>query len=169
MAVPLAQHDPTPLSPPPLHPPPQPPLTPVNPTANLGPVISPENQGYPTTAGIIHKLYTKNYAGLSGSKPEHYINVTEDAKLHIVALANPTVEFERIFAIKEAYNAKIILDALRQIYPDQTWDEYPEDQGEDLSFVEPSKRAEELLREAYGHGFVDLKTTVRQNTEGLAQ
>lgn len=139
-------------------------LTPVNPNANLGPVISPENQGYPTTAGILHKLYTKNYAALANRSPEHYINVTEDAKLHIVALAHPDVEFERIFAIKEPFNFNILIKALREAYPDKTWEDFPEDQGEDLSIVEPSRRAEELLKEAYGHGFVDLLTTVKQNT-----
>ena len=141
----------------------------VNPNANLGPVLSPDNQGYPTTAGILKNLYTKNYSALANRPPEHYINVTDDAKLHIVALAHPKVEFERIFAIKEPFNFQVLIEALREVYPEKKWDDFPEDQGEDLSVVKPIQRAEELLKEAYGQGFVDRLTTVRQNTEKIDQ
>jgi hypothetical protein len=60
-----------------------------------------------------------------------------------------------------------LIEALREVYPDKEWEDFPEDEGRDVSTVEPIPRAEELLKEAYGHGFVDRLTTVKQNTEKI--
>jgi nucleoside-diphosphate-sugar epimerase len=139
----------------------------VNPNANLGPVLSPSNQGYPTTAKWVKLLWEQNYAAFEGFQPQHYINVQDDAKLHIIALANPEVTGERIFGMTAPCTIREIVGILRELYPDRKWEEAP-DIGEDKIVVVPKKRAEELLRQAYGSGFIGLKETVKANLVGLA-
>lgn len=41
--------------------------------------------------------------------------------------------------------------------------------NKDLSIVEPSKRAEALLTEPYGSGFIGLEDSVRGNAQDLAK
>ena len=60
-----------------------------------------------------------------------------------------------------------IIVILRRLHPAKQWDDYPSD-DKDLITVEPSKRTEALLREAYGSGFIGLEESVRGNAQDLA-
>jgi hypothetical protein len=98
--------------------------------------------------------------------PQHYINVQDDARLHIIGLADPAVQGERIFAVAGPFNLNDILGVLRRHFPEKKWEDYPDDKR-DLSTFQPITRAEALLRKAYGRGFVGLDESVRGNVAEL--
>ncbi|KAK7698894.1 hypothetical protein SLS64_012104 [Diaporthe eres] len=138
----------------------------VLPNANFGAVISPENQGYPSTARWIKAVLDGHYDSIRHIPPQYYVNVQDTARLHVIALANPTVKDKRVFAFTGPFNFNDIIDVLRRQYPgEERWVEVP-DQGQDLSKIEPSKRAEELLEEAYGFRFTGLEQSVKDNVAG---
>ncbi|CAG9952653.1 unnamed protein product [Clonostachys rosea f. rosea IK726] len=136
----------------------------VLPNANIGPVISPSNQGYPTSAGWVKALWDGD--SLKNAPPQHYINVQDDAKLHVIALTHPAVQHERIFAVAGPVSLNDIISILRKIYPERQWKNLP-DEGKDLSIFEPIRRAEDLLLEAYRTGFVSLEESVKGNAADL--
>lgn len=134
----------------------------VQPNANIGPLISSIHQGYPTSSRWVKALWDLDYESLKGVPPQHFVNVQDCARLHIIALANPAVQGERIFAMTGPVNLNDIIEELRKIFPDKHFDDFPNNER-DLSIVEPIKRAEQLLKEAYGNGFIGLEESVRGN------
>lgn len=95
--------------------------------------------------------------------PQWYINVVDDAKLHVSALVDPACNGERIFGFAGTYTWNKIRSILQKIEPSGLLAE-EKDMGMDLSEV-PNASAEALLRKHYGHGFATLEESVRQ---GLA-
>ncbi|KAF5573960.1 aldehyde reductase [Fusarium pseudocircinatum] len=139
----------------------------VLPNANIGPVINASKQGYPTSAGWVKALWDGNYDVVKKAPPQHYINVQDDARLHVIALAHPDVASERIFAVAGPVNISTIIDILRKSFPRKEWRNVPED-GEDLSTFEQMPKAEALLKKVYGAGFISLEESVRANAQELA-
>ncbi|WAO95968.1 Aldehyde reductase [Fusarium falciforme] len=140
----------------------------IQPNANIGPIISYANQGYPTSSQWVKALWNMDYESLKRAPAQHFINVQDDARLHIIALANPAVQGERIFAIAGPVNHNDIIKILRKNYPQRQWEDFP-DNEQDLSVIEPMKRAEELLQEAYEMGFISLEESVKANAAGLVE
>lgn len=138
----------------------------VLPNANIGTVLSPQNQGYPSTARWTKAVWDGDYNSIQHIPPQCFVNVQDTARLHVVALANQSVNGERVFAFTGPFNFNDILSILRKQHPNKVWDDIP-DQGQDLSKVEPMERAEKLLREAYGFGFTGLEQSVEDNVAGL--
>ncbi|KAM6540363.1 hypothetical protein FALCPG4_002081 [Fusarium falciforme] len=138
----------------------------ILPNANIGPLISSSNQGYPTSARWVKALWDSDYDSLKNAPPQHYVNAQDDAKLHVIALSHPAVQRERIFAMAGPVSLNDIVHILRKLYPNKEWKNLP-DEGEDLSVVEPIRRAEELLMEAYGAGFISLEESVKGNAADL--
>lgn len=139
---------------------------PVLPNANIGRLISSQDQGYPTSARWVKALWDHDYASLKGTPPQHFVNVEDDARLHVIALLNPAVRGERIFAITGPVNLNDIIDCLRKNCPEKKWQDFPDD-ARDVSTFEAAGRAEELHRQAYGRGFVGLEQSVRENAKDL--
>ena len=129
-------------------------------------MISAANQGYPTTARFVKGLWGGDYEALRGNPPEHFVNVQDVGRLHVVGLANPDVKGERILAATAPFNFNGIIEVLRRICPERKWEDYPDDEV-DLSTFEAAGRAEELLSGAYGAGFVGLEESVRGNAADL--
>lgn len=107
-----------------------------------------------------------DYNSIKHIPPQYYVNVQDTARLHVIALVSPSVKDERVFAFTGPFNFNDILGVLRKQYPGEKWDDVP-DQGQDLSKIEPIKRAEELLEEAYGFCFTRLEQSVKDNVIGL--
>lgn len=59
-------------------------------------MIDSKRQGYPTSAQIVAHIARQDYDKLAEATPEHYINVMDDAKLHIVALVKPDLINRRV-------------------------------------------------------------------------
>lgn len=90
----------------------------------------------------------------------------DDALLHVAAVIHPRVQSERVFAFAGPVNADGVLAILRQLYPTRS---FPANFGteQDLSEIEPRKRAEALLREMGKDGWTSLAESIRRNTEDL--
>ena len=138
----------------------------VCPNANIGSLISSANQGYPTSAQWVKALWDSDYASVQNTPPQHFVNVQDDARLHVIALANPEVKGERIFPIAGPFNINDIISVMRKLYPQREWEDIP-DNTRDLSVFEPSQRAEQLLKEAYGNSFTGLEESVKSNAADL--
>lgn len=138
----------------------------VLPNCNIGPLISAANQGYPTTARFVKGLWDGNYEALEGNPPEHFVNVQDVGRLHVIGLAHPDVRGERIFAATAPFNFNSIIEVLRKLRPEREWEYFPDDR-KDLSNFEGVQRSEQLLREAYGVGFTGLEESVKGNAAEL--
>jgi len=133
----------------------------VLPNANFGPILT----GEPTsTAAWIVKLYNGDDS-LFGFPPQYYVNVRDDARLHVAALIDPSANGQRLFAFAGTYTWNDVLAIFRKLEPNKQFLE-DRDEGEDLSEV-PNQAAEELLKKHYGHGWTSLEESVKENLAGL--
>ncbi|KAJ4357074.1 hypothetical protein N0V95_002812 [Ascochyta clinopodiicola] len=137
----------------------------VNPNANLGHVLSPTHQGYPTTSSWTASLWNGTYDKLKRI-PEHYINVQDDAKLHIIALAHPDLQGRRLLGMAAPAPVSEIVKILRVEYPERKFEDF-EDDGTDECVNAEAGVVEGLLREAYGHGYTSLEESIRANAKEL--
>lgn len=129
----------------------------VLPDGNLGRVLKPTDN---STGSWIPDLYSGKYYMLD-SPPQWFVDVGDDAKLHVAALIDPACDGKRLFAFAQPYNWNDILAIFRKIEPSKS---FPEDRelGRVLSEI-PNEEAEELLKKHYGHGWTSLEESVRQN------
>ena len=108
-----------------------------------------------------------------GGKPalmtgtEYFVDIQDVARLHVAALIHPSVASERIFAYTTPFNWNNILAAFRKLFPHQTFRDDEPGLWDDLSTVEPAKRAEGLLREMGRPGFTGLEESLGRNVQDL--
>ena len=133
----------------------------VLPNANFGHRVRAEGN---STGDWLHDAYEGKETFLSVMPPQYFINVRDDAKLHVVALADPACNGERVFAFAAPFTWNGVLATLRKLAPGKDFGEEKE-MGEDRTVVVPKERAEELLKKHYGHGFTGWEETVK---EGIA-
>lgn len=77
----------------------------------------------------------------------YYINVRDDAKLHVIALTDSARNGDRIFGFAAPYTLNDVLAVSRKMDPERQFGK-GEDRGRDIMEV-PVKHAEALLREHY--------------------
>ncbi|KAB2572771.1 NAD-dependent epimerase/dehydratase terH [Lasiodiplodia theobromae] len=140
----------------------------VLPCANFGKILDVDKQGYPSTAGVVERLWTgKNVEHIASIPPHYAIDVQDCARLHVAAAIHPGVVGERIFAYGQRFNYDVILDIFRKRNPGR--DFISNFQSEwDLAVIEPQARAEQLLRDLGRQGFTPLEESVRLNIEALS-
>ncbi|KAI0882237.1 aldehyde reductase [Annulohypoxylon maeteangense] len=136
----------------------------VLPNANIGAPLDPVHQGYRSTTGWIKiafekgdQLRPKDFFGLS---PQYFVDVRDNAALHVAALIYPDVEGERLFAFSEPFNGNKIIRTLKKIYPDREFGEEEPNAATERSTV-ANERAEELLRRMTGHGWTSFEDSIR--------
>lgn len=92
---------------------------------------------------------------------EWFVDVEDCARLHVIALLDPAVKSERIFAFAAPENWTDIIGILRKLRPQKHLPDPPENEGRDLSDIRPSKRAEQLLHEFFGQpGWTSLEESL---------
>lgn len=138
----------------------------VNPNGNLGPVLQPQYQGYPTTAGWVKNIWDGKYDSLKRA-PEHFIDVRDDAKLHVIALVHPDLEGRRLLGMVAPAPIDRIISILRGLYPDREFKDFEVDGTDEINNAEKGK-VEALLKEAYGHGYTRLEESVKANASKLS-
>lgn len=142
----------------------------VLPCANMGAILSLGNQGYPSTAGWIKSLWD-GFPGDGGEElkynpPQYYINVQDNALVHVAALIYEDVRNERLFAFAHPYSWNDILAILRKHYPSKEFIDDMPNLGEDKSRV-ANQRAEALLKRFTGlPGWTSLEQTIKDATIG---
>jgi len=125
----------------------------VLPEQNIGPPVINEG-GWNTSL----RSFVQEFHSAPGVKsyPRHFVDVRDDARLHVAALLHPEVRSERIFAFAEAKNAERVVAVLRKAFPERTFD-LPGGLGKDLSVVEGKERAEGLLKWLGRKGWIGLE------------
>lgn len=144
----------------------------VLPNMNIGEILSIEHQGYPSTMGWIKALWGgfsgPGEADLKDNPPQYYINVDENATVHVVALICADVVGERLFTFARPYGWNDLLGIFKKRYPDRKFIADIEGLGEDKSIV-ANGRAEELLKRVKGKGWEGLEESVAVLTDKLAR
>ncbi|TKA65606.1 hypothetical protein B0A55_09897 [Friedmanniomyces simplex] len=140
----------------------------VLPNANFGRILQPGGEKGASTGSWVVSLFTGEVQGVDPVEipPQYFVNVADDARLHVAALIDPACNGKRIFAFAQPFNWNDILAILRKLRPDKEFRE-DVDCGRDLSEV-PNQEAEELLRKHYGHGWTSLEESIRENVATLA-
>jgi nucleoside-diphosphate-sugar epimerase len=121
----------------------------VLPDTVFGTVLDPVNQGIPSTSGCIQMLFNgQNIGFLKMILPQYFIDVVDNAKLHVAALVHPQAVNERLFGYAEPFSWDDILTMFREMFPEK---KFIDDLklGRDVSTV-PNGRALELLKLVYG-------------------
>lgn len=90
---------------------------------------------------------------------EWFVDVRDTARLHVLAMTEEDVQYERIFAFSEPYNFTDIAAAVGK-GPVGSEDR-------DLSQVPAKARAVALLKRQGRDGFIGLQESVKANVEGL--
>ena len=99
---------------------------------------------------------------------EYFVDVRDNALLHLAALTDSDIRNERIFAFAEPFNWNDVLRVLRKLRPNHTFSPDMEDDMKDLSIVAPHARAEEILKRNFGQeGFTPLEETLEANIAHL--
>ena len=94
-----------------------------------------------------------------------YVDVADDARLHIAALIDPDCNGKRIFAFAKPFTWNEILAVFREMCPDK---KFQEDGAGLKSICEvPNQEAEQLLRKHFGKGWTSLEDSVKENVATL--
>ena len=138
----------------------------VNPNGNLGPVLQPRHQGYPTTAGWVKNLWDGKYDALK-RRPEHFIDVRDDAKLHVIALVDSKLVGRRLLGMVAPAPISKIIQILRKEFPQHKFADFEDDGTDEITNLMKDE-VEGLLKDAYGHGYTQLEESVKANARGSA-
>ncbi|KAK3067365.1 hypothetical protein LTR53_015810 [Teratosphaeriaceae sp. CCFEE 6253] len=97
--------------------------------------------------------------------PFWFVDVVDDARLHVAALLDPSCAGQRIFAAAEPFNWNDLLRIFRKLRPGKAFMADAE-MGRNLSRV-PNQEAEALLRKWFGKGWTGLEESVGETIAGL--
>ncbi|KAG5300569.1 aldehyde reductase II [Histoplasma ohiense] len=142
-------------------------LNTVLPNANFGKMLSSQHQGFRSTAGWVKAVwegFRGQYADEVFNKPQYYVNVRDNALVHVAALIYEDVRAERLFAFAQPYNWNDVLAAMRKLYPDRQFIDDLPGLGRDLSKV-TNQGAEDLLKRISGRGWTGFEQTIKEATE----
>ncbi|KAK0653700.1 Aldehyde reductase 2 [Lasiodiplodia hormozganensis] len=142
----------------------------VLPGGKFGKILSPQNQGFPSTTLLASALFNndenliKEFA--TSYPPEWYVDVQDNARLHVAALTHSDVSGERLFAYASPYNWNDVLAAFRMAFPEKKFRDDIPGLWDDSTICEPAKRAEFLLTEMGRPGFTPLTQSLKETFEG---
>jgi nucleoside-diphosphate-sugar epimerase len=145
-------------------------LNAVLPNCNIGRILSKEQPA--STGGWYKKMWEGDAETLKLLRdqfpPQHYVNVTDTALLHLAALLEEDVIGERLLAFAGPFNFNDTADLMEKIDADgyghgngsRQYDRI-KDASKDLKTVD-TKRAQELLRRYGRPGFTSLEISLRE-------
>ncbi|KAH8693804.1 hypothetical protein BGW36DRAFT_383771 [Talaromyces proteolyticus] len=138
----------------------------IVPNTNYGRVLCPEISGSTMTwTGV---LLEGDDTVIRKFPPQWFVDVEDTARLHVIALLDPTVESERIFAFAEKFNWNDIVRILKELRPDnRSIPDPPGNEGRDLSEIVLAPKAEKMIQTFFGRrGWVGLKESLAAGIEG---
>jgi nucleoside-diphosphate-sugar epimerase len=99
---------------------------------------------------------------------EWFVDVNDNARIHVAALLSKSVTNERIFASGSAFTWNDVFAILRKLYPSKKFaDDIPNAELSNMRI--PTERGVQLLRDVFGRpGWTSLEETVAENVKGLA-
>jgi nucleoside-diphosphate-sugar epimerase len=133
----------------------------VLPNANIGTVLDVKHQGYPSTVGFFKMIWDDDLEKLANMlPPQYYVDVQDDARLHVAALLLPEVKDERVFAFTATFTYNELLVAFRKAAPEHNFPEDLKQEDKHLATV-PNSRAEELLKKTGRNGWMSLDESIK--------
>ncbi|KAI5924600.1 hypothetical protein F4810DRAFT_131824 [Camillea tinctor] len=139
----------------------------VLPDTVIGEVLNPQEQGIPSTCGMVKWLWDgTNMDLLSHMQPQYHVDTRDTGLLYVAALITPGVNGERLFGFGHRYSWHRVEQILSQLYPDKKLPGV-KDNGWDQTEV-PNGRAEELIRGLGKDGWTSLEDSVRDCAKGFA-
>lgn len=133
----------------------------------VGEILSVENQGYPSSLSVLKPVWEGDIQLAQILPPQFEIDAKDTGMLHVAALLHPDVDGERIFGFAFRKNLTIMIQYLRELYPDKTFPDPPVDEKENLGNVEGQARAEELLKWVKGSGWTGFKESLKEVCDTL--
>ncbi|KAE8386159.1 NAD dependent epimerase/dehydratase [Aspergillus alliaceus] len=138
----------------------------VLPNFTTGRVLHPLIKG--SSMGCIRALFKGDQSMFSRFFPQWYVDVNDTARLHAIALLDPLVISQRIFAFAAPIQLRDIICALQKLRPSKMLPDPPAKECRDLTDVLPSRKAEKLLQSFYGQaGWTPLETSLANGIEDL--
>ncbi|KXH27586.1 aldehyde reductase [Colletotrichum salicis] len=138
----------------------------IVPDLNFGRSIDPSHTGGSSSFGFIVELFEGKTLPEPWHLPHCFVDVEDDAALHVAAAILPDVKGERIFAFAYPMNWDIILDILRRQNPVRKFADNFHDEEYPVT-VKPVARAEGLLKRLGRPGWISLEQSIATNTEHL--
>ena len=116
---------------------------------------------------ISHILKATTNAALH-RRLDHYVDVQDNARIHAIALLDPSVQSERLWATAATHSWSDVVAALRKLRPGNTLipDPPPHD-SPDLTEMLPRKRSEALLQSFFGKGWTSLEDSIADGIKGF--
>lgn len=134
-----------------------------------GAVLSVEDQGYPSSLGILKAIWDGDMAKADMLPPQWEIDAADNGLLHVAAMLHPGAQGERIFGFAYPKNNASTVRLLRELYPDRQFTDPSKREGESLANILARPRAEELLKWAKGSGFTTYKESLKNTLDHLQQ
>lgn len=97
------------------------------------------------------------------------MDIRDTARLHTIALLDPAIVSQRLFAFAGPRNLTEIISTLRKLRPANTLiPDPPANDSHDLTEVLPSSKSEKLLEEFYGQkGWTSFEESLAAGIEDL--
>lgn len=134
----------------------------------MGECLDPINQGIPSTAGMVHWVWTgENRHILDYVEPQWHIDTRDAGLLYVAALTTPGVDGRRLFGFGERFSWYQVREILARLYPNK---QIPpvKDRGVDQTDV-PNHYGAELLRGLGGEGWTSLEESVKATALSFLQ
>ncbi|EPQ51678.1 aldehyde reductase [Gloeophyllum trabeum ATCC 11539] len=126
------------------------------PNVNLGRPLEYPGAQAATTSAWIYDIIKGSRSVIDNVRSQWYVHVRDNAKLHVRALADPSIRSERIWAAAAVFTWPEVLRILKELHPELTLPDDPKQTKPDLTVVD-NKRGEALLG-----GWTSLKDTLKE-------
>ncbi|CDM27381.1 hypothetical protein DTO013E5_8495 [Penicillium roqueforti] len=135
-------------------------LNSVLPWLTLGKILHPNIGG--STMGYVSGLLRGDTTPFKFLPLPWFVDVEDTARLHAIALLNPSVRSERLFATAAPFTWGDVIEILKRIQPNNARiPAAPIQEEPTLGDVVPAARAEKLLRETFGQlGWTPLEVSL---------
>lgn len=137
-------------------------LNTVLPNFVAGAILSEENQGTPSSTGFYKGVWDGDERFAALIIPGYVVDVEDTAMLHVAAMLHPDARGERVFGYGQRKNLNNTLQYLKELYPDRTFPDPPENEQEFLANIVARPRAEELLKWVKGSGWATYEESLRK-------
>ncbi|KEF54733.1 uncharacterized protein A1O9_09175 [Exophiala aquamarina CBS 119918] len=141
----------------------------VLPNLIFGRPVSPRNQGYRTSSGMIADLWkgelTPSHYAITR---QYFVDVEDAAALHVAAGLLRHIQSQRIFAYGGRFSWDSVLEIMRKLDRNLK-NPLPENfsGGSDPNEIEPRPKAEKLLRDLGRPGWTSLAASIAANVEAI--
>lgn len=138
----------------------------ILPNAMFGPILKKGGADSSSTATWLLKLFNGDEGAFDSFPPQYYVDVRDTARLHSIALRDPSCSGQRLFSFAAPFNRSDVLALFHELCPDKTFPADDRETGRDLSII-PNEDANELLKKHYGKGFASLKECVKATIDSV--